>query len=174
MIVRVERGSEYRYSTLAAEAMQDPRLSWEARGMLAYLLSKPDSWEVRIGHLVGQAPASKQKVQRILAELERCGYLERRRERDARGRFVWLSVVYERPQKRGQTAGAAAVPAGPPRPENPPLEQPSTENPSMDEHPSIRGESIHGASIHGRTIAGESMHGKSIAGSTVDGKSSLS
>ena len=141
MIVRVERGSEYRYSTLAAEAMQDPRLSWEARGMLAYLLSKPDSWEVRIGHLVGQAPASKQKVQRILAELERCGYLERRRERDARGRFVWLSIVYERPQKRGQTAGAAAVPAGPPWTQNPCMETPSLAEPSL-ENPCVENPSL--------------------------------
>ena len=130
MIVRVERGPEYRYATLAADAMEDCRLSWEARGMLAYLLSKPDSWQVRIGHLVGQAPASKEKVQRILAELERCGYLERRRERDARGRFVWLSIVYERPQKRGETAGVAAVPAGSPWTENPCMENPSPVPPS--------------------------------------------
>ena len=44
----------------------DERLSWEARGLMGYLLSKPDDWKVRLYDLVARGPAGVHKIQRIL------------------------------------------------------------------------------------------------------------
>jgi len=56
--------------------LNDARLSWEAKGMLAYLISKPDNWVIMVNHLVKESPkAGRQKVLRILDELETLGYI---------------------------------------------------------------------------------------------------
>ena len=57
-------------------SLNDTRLSWEAKGMLAYLISKPDHWEIIVGQLVKESPnAKKRKVLVILKELESLGYI---------------------------------------------------------------------------------------------------
>ena len=94
-IIRIEKNGDY--TVLANAPLNDERLSWEARGMLAYLLSKPNDWTVNSRALVKRAPAGRAKVQRILRELEKYGYLERRKVRGEHGRFVWESIVREAP-----------------------------------------------------------------------------
>src|SRR3990167_9730382 len=73
----------------------DDRLSWEARGIMGYLLSKPDDWQVRFTDLVRRGPAGEHKVRRILKELEDVGYLKRTRYQTEAGTFDWMSIVYE-------------------------------------------------------------------------------
>ena len=82
----------------AANAVfEDSGLSWEARGVMGYLLSKPDNWEVRFYDLVMQGPAGAHKIRRILSELEQAGYLRRERIALRDGTFDWISDVYESP-----------------------------------------------------------------------------
>ena len=66
--------------------------------MLAYLLSKPDGWEVRIGDLERMSPAGRDKTRRIVRELRDAGYLHRTRENDDNGTFQWSTTVYETPE----------------------------------------------------------------------------
>ncbi len=77
----------------------DVNLSWEARGVLGYLLSKPEDWQVRFYDLVKQGPAGEYKMRRILKELEENKYLERQliNKKDEKGKFDWVSTVYETP-----------------------------------------------------------------------------
>ncbi len=84
------------YFAVSNEPFNDNRLSWEARGMMAYLLSKPDGWIVRTGDLIKQTSASKYKTQRIINELKEAGYIRRFREQNDAGRLVWVTEVYER------------------------------------------------------------------------------
>jgi DnaD/phage-associated family protein len=53
-------------------------LSWEARGILWYLLSKPDDWQVRVSDLMQNC--GRDKVRNTLAELIRFGYLEKTKQ----------------------------------------------------------------------------------------------
>lgn len=92
-IVRVQKRETY--TAISNAPLRDASLSWEARGVLAYLLSKPNNWQVLVGDLVNQGPASRGKVNRVLRELEECGYLLRERIHNEHGRFVWRSTVYE-------------------------------------------------------------------------------
>lgn len=96
-IIRVNKSEQY--TVIANQPLNDERLSWEARGVLAYLLSKPDGWQVRIADLVNRGPAQRAKIRRILQELEGSGYLYRHQERGAGGTFgEWITEVYETPE----------------------------------------------------------------------------
>lgn len=95
MIIRVKKDKGY--FVASNKPFNDKSLSWEARGVLAYLLSKPDDWTVRNGDLYKQGPAGINKVKRILAELQKAGYLQRTRIRKPDGTFEWETTLYETP-----------------------------------------------------------------------------
>lgn len=100
MIVRVGKRS-VGYTVIDNATLTDASLTWEARGLLAYLLSKPDDWTVSRDHLATQAPNGIAMVRRVLTELEEHGYLVRSRVNTGGGRFAWEAVVYERPTTIG-------------------------------------------------------------------------
>lgn len=95
-IFRVKKNANY--FTASNEPFNDKNLSWEARGVLGYLLSKVDGWEVRDNDLINQGPAGGAKINRILDELKAHGYLRRFRERKPDGTFEWATEVYESPK----------------------------------------------------------------------------
>lgn len=83
---------------------EDERMSWQARGMLIFLLSKPDNWEVSVKHLINQTKnavgrhASRDAVRVILKELETIGYLQVDQARQSTGRFEGIAyIVHESP-----------------------------------------------------------------------------
>jgi hypothetical protein len=85
------------YTVIENRTLQDAGLSWEARGMLAFLLSKPLSWHVQPPSLVKESPnAKRDKVYQILAELEEHGHLVTKRIHDDLGHFLRVERwVYE-------------------------------------------------------------------------------
>ena len=50
-IVRVARDKAHPYSIVNNTPLRDPRLSWPAKGIIGYLLTMPDDWQVMMGHL---------------------------------------------------------------------------------------------------------------------------
>ena len=97
-IIRVVK--EGKFFTVSNEPFQDSSLSWEARGVMGYILSKPDSWIVRTHDLVQQGPAGERKIKSILRELKAAGYMSRVQEKPEgnKGRFEWVTVIYEHKQ----------------------------------------------------------------------------
>ncbi len=85
------------FAVLANSVFEDPNLSWEARGVHGYLLTKPDNWIVRVHDLAMNGPAGTHKIGRILRELERSGRLKRARITRPDGTFEWEICVYEDP-----------------------------------------------------------------------------
>lgn len=80
------------YYVLDNAIISDRRLSWAARGMLAFLLSKPDNWRVSVEHLRRETESAGKSTGRdgvyaILAELERAGYVKREQERGIDGKM---------------------------------------------------------------------------------------
>lgn len=76
-IIRVVHGEENPYFLMARAAAQDKNLSYEARGMLAYLLSKPDDWRVVVEDLSTHS-CGRDQCRRIIKELIIAGYIVRR------------------------------------------------------------------------------------------------
>lgn len=118
-IIRVQKRS--RYACISKALLEDSRLSWSARGLLSFLLSKPDKWEVSVAHLIDCGPDGKDKVYSILKELSNAGYLVKQLGRKG-GKFTgdnWS--VYESPYPENPDTVKASPYPEKPHPENPPL-----------------------------------------------------
>lgn len=94
-IIRIKKEREY--VSIANTILQNKTLTWEARGIMAYLLSKPDGWECRNYDLVNQGPAGRHIVQRILKELQEAGYIHRYQKSDGH-KIEWVTEIYETPE----------------------------------------------------------------------------
>lgn len=104
------------FTILPNELLRDDRLTYCARGVLAQLLSRPSGWETNAdalserarrhrGDVVGEG---RRGLRAAFAELERTGYVVRRKEKEANGRFVTVLEVYDIPQDRGTSRGTSA------------------------------------------------------------------
>ncbi len=118
--------------------LRDPRLSWRAKGIIAYLLSKPPGWQIWTGDLVRRSADGKAAVFAGLKELETFGYLKRERSNDARGRLQWrktLSAIPETMWTDDDATPETAFPTLPaPSPEKPVMaatQPPCTDLPYM-------------------------------------------
>jgi hypothetical protein len=95
-IRRASHSADNPYFLMLRETAQQRSLSWEARGVLAYILSKPDDWRVQPKDL--EQNCARQKVYTILKELKTAGYVTQEQSKDKRGRFIPGDyVVYEQP-----------------------------------------------------------------------------
>ncbi|MFF2852638.1 hypothetical protein ACFVT5_41055 [Streptomyces sp. NPDC058001] len=104
------------FTILPNATLRDDRLTYCARGVLAELLSRPEGWETNAdalsdrarrhrGDVVGEG---RRGLRSAFAELEAAGYIIRRKEKAARGRFVTVLEVYDIPQDRGTARGTSA------------------------------------------------------------------
>lgn len=134
MIIRAKRQSGF--TIISNVGLEDPRLGFRAKGLLAYLMSKPDNWQVRDRQLATVGPDGRAAVAAALKELAEFGYLIRKREHQANGQWEYVSYVYDEPQAVGSDAeprleNQATVDApglGKPWLEKPATEKPATEN----------------------------------------------
>lgn len=77
--------------------LSDSKISWKAKGILAYLLSKPDGWVTYLVDIEKQSTDGRDSVRAGVKELLESGYLERKRVREG-GKFRgWEYSVYEYP-----------------------------------------------------------------------------
>lgn len=76
----------------------DTDLSWEAKGVLGYLFSKPADWTPRMYDIVDSGPCGKHKIRSVFKELEEAGYLHRRKIRTDKGRFDWEVLIFDHPR----------------------------------------------------------------------------
>jgi hypothetical protein len=86
------------YLNVPSATVSDGRLSFKARGILAYLLDKPAGWDVRSVSIAADSQADgKAAVQAGLRELARAGYYRIERRRLLDGRLVTGTAVSEEP-----------------------------------------------------------------------------
>jgi len=87
------------FTTVDNTFINDSNLNWKAKGILLYLLSRPDDWQVYIKDLVNKAADGEKALRSGLNELEKHGYLARFVERDEKGRFIkTLYQIFENPE----------------------------------------------------------------------------
>lgn len=93
------RKREQPYVQIDKTMLNDKRISYRAKGLHAYLLSKPDSWVVHIKQLEKESPREgRDAIASAIKELEIAGYVARNKLRNANGQLVgWETVVYETP-----------------------------------------------------------------------------
>lgn len=97
MIVRkAEHKSEY--TCISNEILQRKDLSMRAKGLLAYLLSLPENWELHKTEVQKHFTDGRDAVFHAFQELERKGYIQGKKYRDEKGLFRYQYTVYEEPQ----------------------------------------------------------------------------
>ena len=69
------KNSDITFTRIANDTLWDKRLSWGARGLLAYVLSKPDKYDMTYADLKRNSPAKDKALKTILQELSDFGYL---------------------------------------------------------------------------------------------------
>jgi hypothetical protein len=99
MIVRAPR-PESHFVQIRNEVIRDRRLSYKARGLLAYMLSFPDHYRITADSLAESSDSDgRRAVLSGLDELREAGYLVTVTERDAKGQFSKTSFIYDDPQQ---------------------------------------------------------------------------
>lgn len=93
-IYRQKRKSNY--TIVPNEMLNDKRLSWKAKGMLAYLLSLPDTWEVYVAHIRTISTDGNDSTASGLNELIEFKYVWRK-PRSGNEPGGWEYYVYDEP-----------------------------------------------------------------------------
>jgi len=76
------------FTQVANEVLTDAKISLAAKGMFAYLFSKPDEWQFSSDRIKNEHSNGKRAVLAAIKELEKNGYL--RRERKSNGRVEYF------------------------------------------------------------------------------------
>lgn len=98
MIVRAPRPASH-FVQIRNDVIRDRRLSYKARGLLAFMLSFPDNYRITSEALADASDIDgRTAVLSGLSELRELGYLVTVTQRDDRGQFSKTSFVYDEPQ----------------------------------------------------------------------------
>lgn len=136
-IIRVEKNKDY--TVINNTSLCDERLSWKAKAIHVFMLSKPDNWTFYYEEMMQWAKDGKDAFISGMNELKKYGYVKKERRRAEGGKFDYVTVVYEVPcQEEPQvdlsyTENPHTVE---PSPENPYTEKPSTDKP-LTENPQL-------------------------------------
>ena len=95
-IIRAERPSS-KFAIIRNEVLQDERLSFRARGVLASILSRPDNWRCSAWDLATEGREGRRAILTALTELEDHGYLVRVKKQDEGGKWSTATYVYDMP-----------------------------------------------------------------------------
>lgn len=95
---------ESNFTTLPNETIRDPRLTFEATGLLSFMLSLPDDWEIHKSWLEKQkGGCGRDKLTRIMNELITCGYVVRKPRQDDKGKMQGVDwFVYSTDQLKNR------------------------------------------------------------------------
>lgn len=112
MILRVEKTENY--VILDKRFLNNANISWQAKGLLAYMLALPNDWQFNVQDLKKRSKNGRDATKTIINELVAAGYIQKEQIRTA-GKFGKVDyVVRETPLT-----------------DNPSTEKPSTENPPL-------------------------------------------
>lgn len=86
-----------RYTIVGNEILESETLSWKAKGLLAYMLGRPDKWEFSEKALYTMFPDGQTSTRSGIKELEDAGYLYRERVRESGKVAGCVWHVFQRP-----------------------------------------------------------------------------
>lgn len=84
------------FLVMQKDCLNEPHLSFKAKGIHAYLIGLPDNWKVRVSDLAERSKDGRDAVYAGLQELIEAGYISKTTVRDEKGKFLaTLYDVYE-------------------------------------------------------------------------------
>lgn len=92
------------FVTVHKKFIHDDNLSWKAKGILLYLLSRPDDWRIYETELNKHSSDGRDSLRTGIKELEQAGYIHRTRRRNEKGQLrEYEYQVFEQPNQIGKT-----------------------------------------------------------------------
>lgn len=73
-MVKVRRQRVDPFSRVPHAVLEDERLSWRAKGIMAYLLGRPDDWIIRMRDIQNRSKEGRDAIRSAMQELKRAGY----------------------------------------------------------------------------------------------------
>lgn len=146
-----------RYTQVDRRSVNDAQLSFRARGLLVWLLDKPDDWAVDSTSISEHASEGRDAIRTALRELELGGYLVRSKRQGDLGRWLTETLVYEHPDLRPDAWESVPGPTpGNPTPGEPTVGGPVAKGPKTETENSS---SSHEAEAEARQSAERDGHG---------------
>ena len=128
-VYRVERTRDY--TVMSNYHLKDTSLSLKAKGLLSMFLSFPDDWNYSTRGLAAICKEGVEAIGNTIKELEKAGYIVRRKLRGSTGRITDTEyVIYEQPQEP-PAPDADGPDTTPPDTAQPDTAQPDTGKPDM-------------------------------------------
>jgi hypothetical protein len=117
-----------RFGVVPNALLNQPTISLKAKGLYAYIQSKPDGWEFSSERIANDHSDGRDGIRSALKELEQNGYLIREKVRTQSGKFEMNYLLCEHP------AEPVTGTENPSRTgtENPTPEKPTPENPASN------------------------------------------
>ena len=123
-VFRVEKTRDY--TVMANHHLKNRDLTLKAKGLLSVMLSLPEDWDYTLKGLSCINREGVDAIREAVRELERAGYVQRIRNKNAKGQFADIEyVIYEQPCR---TQVETEVPAS----EKPVLENPILDDPTQE------------------------------------------
>lgn len=90
------------FVTVHKDFIHDSNITFKAKGILLYLLSRPDDWQIYESEIIKHTKDGKDSLKTGIKELEVAGYIERKRIRNDQGQLKeYEYTVYEQPSQSG-------------------------------------------------------------------------
>jgi len=132
-IFRTVKNKGNPYVMIDRRPIDNPRLSFKAKGILTYLLSRPDGWEVNLIDLAKRSTEGLSAIKSGVKELKEAGHLKYKETRGIGGQFgtvVW--EVYEVPQVGNRLTDEPQVGVSSPQ-----VDYPQADKPQVDNHTQV-------------------------------------
>lgn len=97
-IIRVQHDKNNPYVIINKGFLEDKSISLKAKGIMAYLLSKPDNWQVYISDIANHCICGEKSIRSGISELRLKGYIKRFPVYKDGKIDHWETVVYESPE----------------------------------------------------------------------------
>jgi hypothetical protein len=101
MIIRAKKTNNY--SVISNVGIRDERLSLRARGLYAFILTKPDDWQITVKGLYSELVEGRDAIRVTLMELRTAGYITSEPTRKGSGEFSNDLVLNEKPLLKSRT-----------------------------------------------------------------------
>lgn len=109
-IFRVQKDKDNPYIMLNKGFLNNPNMSWKAKGLLAYLLSLPDDWKIHEKEVITHSKDGRDSYRKALKELINLGYVYREKIKNKKGKWeVSNYCVYEVPTTDGFSGDGLSV-----------------------------------------------------------------